>query len=122
MRGFDYLNYLRQHGFPSPLLDRTRSILVPAFFAFQNIAEKRNGATIYVLMRVNVDSKVPMDFRQYLDFVLVMMGTVGILCSKVNTRFLRIGRSTRSEEDMTDISPVTRLASLKVSVFKTIKG
>ena len=46
--GFEYLSYLRQHGFPSPLLDWTRSIFVAAFFAFQNVAAKDDDAVIYV--------------------------------------------------------------------------
>lgn len=48
IHGFDYLSYLRQHGFPSPLLDWTRSIFVAAFFAFQSVAAKDNDAAIYV--------------------------------------------------------------------------
>ncbi len=32
--GYDYLVFLRHHGFPSPLLDWTRSRYVAAFFAF----------------------------------------------------------------------------------------
>lgn len=34
-----YLTYLRQNGFPSPLLDWTRSPYIAAFFAFSDIAE-----------------------------------------------------------------------------------
>ncbi len=49
IHGFDYLSYLRQHGFPSPLLDWTRSIFIAAFFTFQNIVEKGDDAAIYVL-------------------------------------------------------------------------
>jgi hypothetical protein len=33
--GYSYLAYLRHHGFPSPLLDWSRSPYVAAFFAFQ---------------------------------------------------------------------------------------
>src|SRR5579871_975887 len=35
--GYDYMAYLRHHGFPSPLLDWTRSPYVAAFFAFRDL-------------------------------------------------------------------------------------
>jgi hypothetical protein len=34
---YDYMAHLRHNGFPSPLLDWTRSPYVAAFFAFQNL-------------------------------------------------------------------------------------
>lgn len=38
---YDYLVYLRHHGFPSPLLDWSRSLYIAAFFAFNNpLADK----------------------------------------------------------------------------------
>jgi hypothetical protein len=47
--GYEYLAYLRHHGFPSPLLDWTRSSRVAAYFAFCNAAEENaKHASIFV--------------------------------------------------------------------------
>jgi len=45
---YDFMIYLRHHGFPSPLLDWTRSPYVSAFFAFQPQPENEdNNIAIY---------------------------------------------------------------------------
>ncbi len=41
---YDYLVYLRQHGFPSPLLDWTESPYIAAFFAFWDARQGDNVA------------------------------------------------------------------------------
>ena len=45
--GYDYLVFLRHHGFPSPLLDWTRSPYVAAFFAFAQPRSERVAVYVY---------------------------------------------------------------------------
>jgi hypothetical protein len=44
---FEYVAYLRHHGFPSPLLDWSRSPYVAAFFAFRESAPKVEKRSIF---------------------------------------------------------------------------
>lgn len=44
---YEYMVYLRHHGFPSPLLDWKRSPYVAAFFAFRNDATAFSSVAIY---------------------------------------------------------------------------
>lgn len=45
--GYDYLVFLRHHGFPSPLLDWTRSPYIAAFFAFAQPRSERVAVFVY---------------------------------------------------------------------------
>lgn len=43
IQGYDFMVYLRHHGFPSPLLDWTRSPFVAAYFAFRSYEDRNDG-------------------------------------------------------------------------------
>jgi hypothetical protein len=47
---YEYIAYLRHHGFPSPLLDWTRSPFVATYFAFESIPEGAKNVAIYCYM------------------------------------------------------------------------
>jgi hypothetical protein len=46
-KAYDYLAYLRHHGFPSPLLDWSQSPYVAAFFAFRHLIPGATHVAVY---------------------------------------------------------------------------
>jgi hypothetical protein len=56
---YSYMVYLRHHGFPSPLLDWTRSARIAAFFAFRSTIEPKDGhVSIYAFSEMPKGTKL----------------------------------------------------------------
>jgi hypothetical protein len=58
MPGYNYIAYLRHHGFPSPLLDWSISPYIASFFAFNNADRKNEYVSIYAYLEYSGGAKI----------------------------------------------------------------
>ena len=48
--GYEYLAFLRHHGFPSPFLDWTASPYIAVFFAMRDVESRADSVSVYVFL------------------------------------------------------------------------
>lgn len=65
--GYPFMGFLRHHGFPSPLLDWTKSPYVAAFFAFADAESAADRVAIYVYQERAGDGKSGSSSRPYIQ-------------------------------------------------------
>jgi hypothetical protein len=68
---FDYLVYLRHHGFPSPLLDWTKSFEIAAFFAFEPENDAKQASVFAYIEMPHHTKAITEDFPNIWAYDLV---------------------------------------------------
>jgi len=68
---WEYMIYMRHHGFPSPLLDWTRSYYIASFFAFDGLVENKgsNSVAIYVYREWAGEGKSSSSQRPWIESI-----------------------------------------------------
>ncbi|MDP3813265.1 MAG: FRG domain-containing protein [Hydrogenophaga sp.] len=65
--GYPFMGFLRHHGFPSPLIDWSRSPYVAAFFAFADVSPNADRVAIYVYQERVGDGKAGSSSKPYIQ-------------------------------------------------------
>lgn len=55
--GYDFMAFLRHHGFPSPLLDWTTALHVAVYFAFREYLNEVERVSVYVFLECPINQK-----------------------------------------------------------------
>ncbi len=130
----DYLIYLRHHGFPSPLLDWTRSPFVAAHFAFDSIPLGKEVAIYAYIGRPYgmkgqdgddpVISTLPIDKRTHKRH-FVQQSAYTICAAEKNSDLVFSTYNNAFDESMTDenfLWKFTLPSSIRVDVLKKLRS